>query len=283
MALTFDDLPVARYADLAAAEAVLPALAEGLHEMGVPATGFLNESKVDVPGEYERRAALLEGWLEAGLDMGNHTRSHRSFWTTPLPDYQRDVEDGEATVARLLAARGRSLRYFRHPYLNTGPDSATRAAFEAYLQRSGYTVAPVTIDTDDYVFALAYDNVLSRRDTVLAERIGAAYGRYLEDVTAFYEALSEDVIGREVAQIMLLHANALNARYLPATVAMLRRRGYTFVSLEQALGDPAYQLPDRYVGAQGISWLHRWAITRGDAPPDHPPVPVWVRTLAWPD
>ena len=35
---------------------------------------------------------------------------------------------------------------------------------------------------------------------------------------------------------------------MPDLLAMFRRRGYTFVSLEHALGDPAYQLPDGYVG-----------------------------------
>lgn len=30
-----------------------------------------------------------------------------------------------------------------------------------------------------------------------------------------------------------------------------------------ALADPAYASPDTYPGPGGITWLHRWAITRG--------------------
>ena len=40
----------------------------------------------------------------------------------------------------------------------------------------------------------------------------------------------------------------------------MRQRGYTFVTLDEALADPAYRTPDLYTGDQGISWLHRWSI-----------------------
>ncbi len=33
--------------------------------------------------------------------------------------------------------------------------------------------------------------------------------------------------------------------------------------IEEALRDPAFSLPDTYVGPAGITWLHRWAMTRG--------------------
>ena len=41
------------------------------------------------------------------------------------------------------------------------------------------------------------------------------------------------------------------------------RRGYQFISLAEALRDKAYSLPDAYTGPVGISWLQRWAITKG--------------------
>ncbi len=36
-----------------------------------------------------------------------------------------------------------------------------------------------------------------------------------------------------------------------------------FVALEQALADPAYQTKETYAKPFGVSWLHRWAETRG--------------------
>ena len=72
-----------------------------------------------------------------------------------------------------------------------------------------------------------------------------------------------DVLDYEVKQTLLLHANMLNADYFDDIVRMLKRRGYAFISLDPALTDKAYRLPDNYVGAAGISWLQRWAITKG--------------------
>src|SRR5438874_811404 len=37
----------------------------------------------------------------------------------------------------------------------------------------------------------------------------------------------------------------------------LRERGYTFVSLEQAMYDKCYRTPDTYVGLKGLSCNHR--------------------------
>jgi hypothetical protein len=44
---------------------------------------------------------------------------------------------------------------------------------------------------------------------------------------------------------------------MPDLLDMFRRRGYAFVSLEAALADAAYSLPDTYAGRRGSSWIHR--------------------------
>jgi hypothetical protein len=64
---------------------------------------------------------------------------------------------------------------------------------------------------------------------------------------------------------------------------VLAARGYRFVSLEEALRDPAYTSTDRFTGGAGISWLHRWALTRGGTSrvlPDEPRTPDWVLKAA---
>ena len=40
---------------------------------------------------------------------------------------------------------------------------------------------------------------------------------------------------------------------------MLQSRGYRFVTLAEALEDPAYDTPDNYLGSEGFSCLLRWA------------------------
>ena len=76
--------------------------------------------------------------------------------------------------------------------------------------------------------------------------------------------------------MLLLHANQLNADLLPQMLEMFRRRGYRFVTLDQALADPAYASADDYAGRGGFSWIHRWSRTMGLAPKGEPEPPAWV-------
>ncbi|HEX8361965.1 MAG TPA: polysaccharide deacetylase family protein [Longimicrobium sp.] len=282
VAVTFDDLPWGRmraYSDAQVAE-LTGQLVGQITSAGMPALGFVNEEKLEGG---TGREALLRRWVDAGLELGNHTYSHPSFWTTPRERYQAEVLDGERVTRRLMATRGTRPRFFRHPYLNTGPDLATKEAFERFLASHGYQVAPVTVDNHDYLYAFAYDRALARRDSAAMRRLGADYVRYMDTTFAFYEALSRRLLGREPAQVLLLHANALNAEYLDELAAVMRRRGYTFAPLDRVMTDPAYRQPDRYTGRAGISWLQRWAITRGVDPGEPPPVTPWVAEAAAPD
>src|SRR5690606_22970894 len=155
------------------------------------------------------------------------------------------------------------LRYFRHPFLRTGETEAKKAALAAALDARGYTVAPVTLDSDEWVFAAAYGRAVAEGDTVTARRIRDTYLGWFDDVVAHYEGWSREVVGHEPPQVLLLHANRLNADTLGDLIGLFERRGYRFVSLDAALADPAYARPDPFVGRYGSSWLHRWARGQG--------------------
>ena len=133
VAVTIDDLPVVRGESIEKRQRVTGCLLGTLTTFEIPAIGFVNEQKLGEPAAEPEEIALLEAWLDAGLDLGNHTYSHPSFFTTPLDVFEADVLRGGAVTTRLLRERGKRLRYFRHPYLNTGPDLETKAAFEAFL------------------------------------------------------------------------------------------------------------------------------------------------------
>jgi len=284
VAFTFDDLPMSRDGayGLKRMQDVTARLLGQLRGEGIVAVGFVNEGKLGRGGDRPARVALLEQWLDAGMELGNHTYAHVSFWNTPLEEYQRQVLLGERVTRPLLAERGQTPRYFRHTYLNTGPDLRTKEAFERFLAEHGYQVAPVTVDNLDVTYALAYDKAYQQGDSVLMRRVGGAYIEHMRDSFAFSEAQSLRVLDREPAQVLMLHANALNADYLDELVAMLKRRGYGFVSTEVALRDPAYRSRDTYTGREGLSWLQRWAITRGMEPGREPREAEWVRTVAYP-
>jgi peptidoglycan/xylan/chitin deacetylase (PgdA/CDA1 family) len=288
MAITFDDLPAASAVeqDSVTLARMTDRLLRALRHNRIPAIGFVNEGKLYREGQLDSgRVELLRRWLQAGFELGNHTFSHLSLHRVSLPDYEADLLRGEAVTRPLAAAAGRPPRYFRHPYLHTGRDSATRAGLEQFLAAHGYRVAPVTVDNYDYVFAAAFDRSDRRGEPALADSVRRAYLPYLLQTVDYYQRQAEALFGRPIPQVLLLHASRLNSLELDHLVRELRRRGYRFVPLDSALADSAYRSPDRYYGPAGITWLHRWALTagkRGAFFAGEPEVPEWVSRLAAP-
>jgi peptidoglycan/xylan/chitin deacetylase (PgdA/CDA1 family) len=271
VAITIDDLPRGGDGgprDLPAVRAMTSKLLRPIRAQKIPVTGFVNAGRhaLDARGLRE----VLDLWLDAGAELGNHSYSHPDLDEVPLDLYTADIIKGEPAIRSALAARGKTLEYYRHPYLHVGTTADVKLKLQAFLNQHGYRVAPVTLDTADYMFAALYTRPAYR------ERARRDYLPYLESVVAFFELRSTEVLGHEVPQILLIHASELNADLMPELLAMFRRRGYTFVSLSQALQDPAYREPDTYAGRGGFSWIHRWAMAKGLPNKGEPDPAGWV-------
>jgi peptidoglycan/xylan/chitin deacetylase (PgdA/CDA1 family) len=280
IAITIDDLPVvSTRRDIENRREITRKLLSHIKHAKVPAIGFVNENKL-YAGEKrdENQIDLLRMWLDAGLELGNHTYSHRSLNTISLADYESDMLKGEPITRELLATKRKKPRYFRHPFLQTGRTLEIKSQFGAFLKQQGYTIAPITFDNADYIFSRAYDNAFDKKDAALMKRVGEAYVPYMEAKLEYWERQSVKLFGREISQTLLIHANFINSDYFDDLAAMFKRRGYRFVTLEDALKDDAYRLPDTYIGPAGISWLHRWAREKGKEfiVPDEPKVPEFV-------
>jgi peptidoglycan/xylan/chitin deacetylase (PgdA/CDA1 family) len=285
LAITFDDLPFASVAaeDDASLERMTGQLLQSLQASKAPVVGFVNEAKLYRDGNLDpARVALLRRWLDAGFELGNHTYSHPSLNRMPLDAFEADLLRGESVTRPLLQSTGRSLRWFRHPFLHLGKTPAVRASFQDFLNQHGYVVAPVTVNNSEWVFAVAYARALAQGDQASARRIGEAYVPYMQTVFARSEQLALDLFGRNIAQVLVLHANALNADYFAALAAMLKQRGYRFITLDQALQDRAYQspMPLSTTGNEGESWLEAWSRAAGLRPSQQAPVPAFVTQWA---
>ena len=283
IAVTFDDLPAAGRARNYKTDAIKEMtrrLLQTFASHNISVVGFVNEKGLyQRTGEVDERIAVLQMWLDAGHELGNHTFSHLSFNTTQLAPYEEDVIRGETVTKMLLEKKGMKLRYFRYPFFFTGSTLETKRAFEMFLTQRGYTNAPATIDNQDYLFADVYAKAMEQGDKATMKRVADAYVSYMEKMMEFYEGLSVDLFGREIPQVFYIHANPLNADHFQDLALMLKRRGYGFVSLEQVLQDKAYSHPDNYAGPNGISWLQRWAITEGKGFRTEPDVPEFVKKL----
>ena len=280
IAVTIDDLPVvSTRRDLSNRKEITRKLLGHIKRAKIPAIGFVNENMLyDGDKRDEKKIDLLRMWIDDGLELGNHTFSHRSLNQIALADYQADMLKGQTITKELLANKGKDIRYFRHPFLQTGRTMEVKANFDKFLAANGYTIAPISFDNADYIFSRAYDNAFDKSDKLLMQKVGDAYVPYMEAKLDYWERQSVKLFGREIAETLLIHANFINSDYLDDLALMFRKRGYKIVSLEEALKDEAYRLPDTYIGPAGISWLHRWALERGKGyiVPDEPKVPDFV-------
>ncbi|AVP95768.1 polysaccharide deacetylase [Ahniella affigens] len=288
LSVTIDDLPWVSLPDRAPADLSLrhQALITHLRTAGIPVIGFVNEYKLVDDGTISPvRVQMLRDWLDAGFALGNHSRDHLDLHVVGLSAFTDNIIEGEQVLRPLLAEYHAKPTWFRHPYLHAGHSSAERAALAAFLHTHGYRVAPVTIDNSEWIYAKAYHDCVrdARCKAATRRTLVRSYVPYMRAKIRYYEGQSQQFFGRQIAQVLLLHANELNAAAIDQLLDMIRAEGYRFVSLETALQDPVYTSPDGYDGAAGPSWIHRFALAQGFKGADfagEPRVPDFVLRLA---
>ena len=278
VAITIDDLPASDAGHMSATSILemTGKILATLSQQKVPAVGFVNEKKLYTTGEVDQRIKALSMWVDSGFELGNHTYSHASLNQVGLKAWEEEVVRGETVTRMLLEQHKLKLRFFRHPYLDTGRDLETRRQAEAFLTDRGYRIAPVTVDAWDWMYAGVYEDAKRRGDTTLMDQLAKDYLSYSDAMFAYAEKISKDLVGYEPKQILLIHGNWLEADHIGELIELIRKRGYRFVPLEEALSDPVYSLPDTYVGEEGTDWLDHWSITRGKPAQGHPVFPQWV-------
>ena len=285
MALTFDDLPYSsnvREGWLDNAKRGTTQILSTLNRYRAPAVAFVVEASLQAPGAAaEGRIALLQQWLDAGMTLGNHSYSHPDFNTVTAEQFQQEILKGEVVTRRLMAAQKKELRYFRHPMTHTGNTREKKDAIEAFLAARGYRVTPHTIENSDFIFAAPYSRAVRRGDEAEAQRLRAAYLDHTIAATAFAERIAPEIFGREIPQTLLLHANDINADCLDELLQRLSARGYQFITLDEAMADPAYQTKDTLVAEKGPTWLWRWMRSLGQnlSFAEDPEMPAWVLDL----
>lgn len=276
IAVTFDDLPLSRSSEpIAEQQRVTRDLLAHLTSRKIPVVAFVNTSKLATP----KHVVLLDRWLEAGVELGNHTYSHPSLHRVTPEEYEADIVKGETPLREVIRRHHGRFRYFRHPFLQTGRTDEVRTRIDAFLAKRGYTVAPVTIDNSEWIFARAYELAKGGQK----KQVVNAYLDYMMAKVAYHDAEGKKLFEREIRHVLLVHANALNAHAFGMLADRIVAAGHRFITLERALEDPAYRSKDEFRGAAGISWLDRWAITRGVGKGffvGEPRTPQWVQELA---
>ncbi len=272
VAITFDDLP--EHGDLPphvtrlqVARSILETIRR---EHLPPVYGFVNAVDLkDTPGEIR----VLQAWRAAGQPLGSHTYSHGDLTALTVQKYEEDIAKDEPLLKRLMA--GQDWRWFRYPYLREGDTLEKREAIRGYLRQRGYRLAEVSLNFEDYAWNDPYARCSEKRD---ARSIAWLHDSYLaaadRSITGFRE-LTQRLYGRDISYVLLLHIGPFDAKMFPELVGLLRRRGFSFVSLPDAMKDPAYAEDPKVALAHGVTFQEQAALARHmafslntDAPPE---------------
>ena len=184
IALTFDDLPVSTIgqdpsaAAQARAKEITTKILAALKKHNAPATGFVNEEKLNTPGARDARASLLQDWLNAGMKLGNHGYSHLEFSSVSLAAYEDDFVRGDVITPLLVKMHGGAApRFFRYPFNDTGDTVEKKQAFIEFMKARSFAAAPMTFENDDWMYTALYEPASAKGN---AERMGRLKAAYLE-------------------------------------------------------------------------------------------------------
>jgi peptidoglycan-N-acetylglucosamine deacetylase len=284
MAVTVDDLPYVKFREgpyVARAHTATTKILSSLKKHKVTAVGFVNEHMLEVADQREARIDLLRQWVKSGMILGNHTYSHPDFNRLTVEQFQEEITKGEVVTRQLMKSRQPYQLYFRHPMTHTGDTREKKEAIEQFLLARGYKVTPHTIENSDFIFNVPYAQALEKSDEALAKRLREEYLNFTIAATEFAEKISPQVFGREIPQLLIIHANDITADSLDEMLQRFAARGYKFVTLDKVMSDAAYQTKDTMVTKFGPTWLWRWTKSKGmdlDFAGDPDP-PKWVMDL----
>lgn len=243
IAITIDDLPFVgtthnKPGNLRREKERFMLMLESIKKHQVPAVGFV------VAGTIEKdQWQLLEAFHDAGLTIGNHTHTHANLNRTPAQKYIDDIAKADHVLEPLM----KGPKFFRYPYLAEG-NGSTKEKVREFLWQNNYIIAPVTVDSKDFKFNQRLLSIHWRSRQNHINRIKNQYLNYIWKQTIRAEKIAGD---KPIKQILLIHANYLNAYVMDDLIQMYKDKGYTFITLEEAL-KPVAAEPSKLISAPTI-------------------------------
>lgn len=253
-AITIDDLPFwSRYPRSEfELDIIVSRLQSQIEISEIPVAGFINESVLfsdDSLKNTERRYGWLREWAYVLDAVGNHTYSHLNLHECSTRDFLDDIVRGETLSRKIHHPKmpEKNNLLFRFPYLNSGKTIEQVIAVKEFLNDRNYSIVPVTIDSQDWIFAQAYDYADLKNDTQSMELIAQEFFEYVSKMIVLSESISMKLFSRIIPQIVLLHASKLNSRHFIHLMEMIKGHGYGFVSTADAINDAHYQEAKKHV------------------------------------
>jgi peptidoglycan/xylan/chitin deacetylase (PgdA/CDA1 family) len=256
VSITIDDVPNAR---LYAKEGFRSRLLQEIDSMKLPVAIFINEVRIFDVGDADKILNIFDKWVgNPNVIVGNHGYQHRMYSSEGIDSFKIDVLQGESITKPIARRHNKGENYYRFPYNDLGKDATEHKQAADFLKSRGYTLTPYTMHSDDWLVTELYEYYRANGRTKDAARIGQAFVDFTLKNFDYIESITDKKLGRNVSQIYLMHDNLLNADYLGVLITALTKRGYTFITLDEAMKDPVYSQQDFYDQRYGVSWVYRW-------------------------
>lgn len=221
IALTIDDLPFVGEGKKFHLNLIIKALTDN----EIPATGFVIANEVT-----PKTWSILHKFHDAGLSLGNHTYSHLNLNQANTEAYIQEIEAADKILLPILT----NPKFFRFPYLATSQGDKKNKVLR-YLSAKNYQVAPITIDSKDFLFNQILYGVPEKARRGFLKDLKTCYLNFIWQQTLKAEEQHRLAHKADKAQILLIHANLLNAYVLPDIIQLYKQNGYRFIPLEEAL------------------------------------------------
>jgi peptidoglycan/xylan/chitin deacetylase (PgdA/CDA1 family) len=248
VAFTFDDGPQLGETPLMSPQQRNQAMLDALKAQQVSAALFVTcGNGADRPAGY----AMAKAWGEAGHAVGNHTMTHPDLNSAKLTlaQYQQEISDCDRITSTLPGNR----KWFRFTFLREGNTPEKRDGMRAFLQRTGYRNAYVSLDTSDWRLDGKLVEVLEANPKADIAPIREAYLAHIRQRAIAYRDLSRQLEGRDIPQVILMHHNLINALWLKDVIQQFRDMGWTITTPAKAFDDAVYQKePERQAPGQSL-------------------------------
>ena len=256
VAITIDDVPNTRKFHQDNFQSVL---LNKLDTLNIPVAIFINEGHLYQTDSVTRNFVLLNDWIKRTyVTPGNHTFAHSNYSKVGIDSFKIDITKGERNIKEMAHFYNKPITQFRFPFNSLGNDSVQHYKIEQFLSKSNYDITPFTIESADWMFNSTYKHYLDEGKDKEAKEVAHSYIALTLDLFDYFDSLSLVHHKRNINHIYLCHDNEINADYLDLLVTELRKRKYSFISLNDALRDPIYESKIHYFNAGGISWYYRW-------------------------
>ncbi|MEO5977112.1 MAG: polysaccharide deacetylase family protein [Chryseolinea sp.] len=256
VSITIDDVPNSM---LYAAEGYRARLLYKIDSMQLPVAIFINEHRILSADAVDKSMSLFNDWIKSpNVIVGHHGYHHAMYSTAGIDSFRSEILKGEVLSKQLSGRYHKKEKYFRFPYNDLGEDAKQHQEAESFLTSKGYIITPYTVHSDDWLVTELYEYYKQKNMMADAKRIGDAFIKVTLEYFDYIETLTDAKLKRNVKQIYLMHDNVLNADYMDKLVAALKKKGYSFITLDDAMSDPVYRQKDFYELKYGVSWVYRW-------------------------